>query len=233
MPVGQGTVSRSRDPFGTLFMLSDLKARFCVGKGLEIGPGKNPQCDRANTVYLDCFVDNKDATPSADLIADAARIPIEDNSFDFVMSSHMLEHHQDTLRVLHEWKRLLKPGGVLFLILPHHARTFDRYRAVTTLQHHIDDYATLGDTVDQSHYEEIRAGWSKIEDFEEQRVAYEAEWRMDVWDWPGRVRNGVIHYHVWSQNEIVDLLRYIGVSVEFVADFFPERPDSFLVIGRR
>src|SRR5262249_9612504 len=134
---------------------------------------------------------------------------------------------------LYEWKRVLKPDGVLFLILPHHARTLDRYRAVTTLDHHIDDYARLGDRDDHFHYEEIRAGWSKLEDFDQQRAEFEADWKMDVWDWAGRIRNGVIHFHVWSQNEAVDLLRYVGPSIEYVADVVPEHPISFLIIGRR
>jgi len=85
-------------------MLWELKERFCAGRGLEIGPGKSPLCDRANTVVLDRFADNKDATPRPDIIADAANVPIHDDAFDFLVSSHMLEHHQDTLRVLYEWK---------------------------------------------------------------------------------------------------------------------------------
>ncbi len=56
---------------------------------------------------------------------------------------------------------------------------------------------------------------------------------MDMWDWPGRLKNGVIHFHVWSQNEVVDLLRYVGLSIEYVADVVPELDNSFLVIGRR
>lgn len=214
-------------------MLSELKGRFCVGRGLEIGPGKSPHCERANTVFLDRFTDNKDATPAPDIIADAAKVPVTDDAFDFLFASHMLEHHQDTLRVLYEWKRVLRPGGALFLILPHHARTIDRYRAVTTLQHHIDDFARLGDQDDHSHNEEMRAGWSKLEDFDQLRAEFEAEWKMDVWDWPGRIKNGVVHFHVWSQNEIVDLLRYVGLSIEYVTDVLPEDPISFLVIGRR
>jgi ubiquinone/menaquinone biosynthesis C-methylase UbiE len=145
----------------------------------------------------------------------------------------MLEHHQDTLRTLYEWKRVLKPAGTMFLILPHHARTLDRYRALTPLQHHIDDYAKLGEQQDHSHFEEIREGWSKLEDFEDHRTQFERDWKMDFWDWPGRLRDGVIHFHVWSQNEIVDLLRYVGLSIQYVADIVPEISNSFLVVGRR
>jgi SAM-dependent methyltransferase len=213
-------------------VVGELIRRFCVGRGIEIGPGKNPMCDRSHTIFLDRFTDNQDGTPRPDIVADAARIPIADGALDFLFSSHMLEHHQDTLRTLYEWKRVLRPGGIMFLVLPHHARTFDRYRAVTTLQHHIDDYARLGAEPDYSHCGEIREGWSKLEDFEQQRRQFEADWGMDMWDWTGRLRNGVIHFHVWSQKEITKLLRYIGLSIEYVIDLVPELSHSFLVIGR-
>jgi SAM-dependent methyltransferase len=213
-------------------MLRELIGRFCVGRGIEIGPGKNPMCDRSRTILLDRFTDNRDGNPRPDIVADAARIPIRDGALDFLLSSHMLEHHQDTLRTLYEWKRILKPGGIMFLVLPHHARTLDRHRAVTTLQHHIDDYAKLGEEPDYSHCEEIREGWSKLEDFEQQRRQFEADWGMDMWDWAGRLRNGVIHFHVWSQKEIANLLRYIGMSVEYVVDMIPDFSHSFLVVGR-
>ena len=29
-------------------MLLELKGRFCAGRGVEIGPGKSPYCDRTN-----------------------------------------------------------------------------------------------------------------------------------------------------------------------------------------
>jgi ubiquinone/menaquinone biosynthesis C-methylase UbiE len=166
-------------------------------------------------------------------VADGAKIPITDEAFHFIVSSHSLEHYQNTLVALYEWKRVLRPDGVLFLILPHHARTLDKHRAVTPLQHHIDDYAKLADADDYSHCDEIRDGWSKLEDFEEQRARFELEWGIEMWDWPGRFKNGVIHFHVWSQNEIVDLLRYIGLKIEYAIDLIPDRPDSFLVIGRK
>src|SRR5262249_34504950 len=189
-------------------------------------------CDRSNTIFLDRFTDNHDANLRPDIVADAARIPIRDGALDFLLSSNMLEHHQNTLRTLYEWKRVLKLGGIMFLVLPHHARIFDKHRAVTTLQHHIDDYARLGGEPDYSHCEEIREGWSKLDDFEELRKEFEADWKMDVWDWDGRLKNGVIHFHVWSEKEIVDLLRYVGLSMEYVIDRIPENTSNFLVIAR-
>lgn len=45
-------------------------------------------------------------------------LPYADESIDRVIATHVLEHVADPLDALHEWVRVLKPGGVLSLILP-------------------------------------------------------------------------------------------------------------------
>ncbi len=42
-----------------------------------------------------------------------------DESFDFVYSSHLLEHMVEPELALRNWWRVLKPGGYLILYLPH------------------------------------------------------------------------------------------------------------------
>ncbi len=214
-------------------LISTLVDRYCQGHGLEIGPGKHPYCGRENALYVDRYSDNKDGTPSPDIIADAAAIPLAAQSVDFLLSSHTLEHHQNTLKTLHEWVRLLKPGGVLFLILPQAERTLDRLRQRTSLVHHIRDYETLTDAYDSSHEAEVRAGWSQLPDVEAMTVQFEREWGFGMWDFARRNDNGVIHFHVWTQNEMVDVVKHIGLEVLFVTDIVPERPDSFVVISRK
>lgn len=44
---------------------------------------------------------------------------IEDASVDFIFSSHLLEHLQDTRAALANWWKKIKPGGHLVLYLPH------------------------------------------------------------------------------------------------------------------
>ena len=46
-------------------------------------------------------------------VADAQRIPYADASFDVVMANHMLFHVPDVERSLREFRRVLKPGGVV------------------------------------------------------------------------------------------------------------------------
>ncbi len=44
-------------------------------------------------------------------IADAQDLPFEDERFDLVMANHMLYHVPDERKVIHEVRRVLKPGG--------------------------------------------------------------------------------------------------------------------------
>jgi ADP-heptose:LPS heptosyltransferase/predicted SAM-dependent methyltransferase len=53
-------------------------------------------------------------------IEDCAELSMfNDGSMDFVFSSHLLEHIENTWAALHEWWRVVKPGGYLVLYLPH------------------------------------------------------------------------------------------------------------------
>lgn len=55
-----------------------------------------------------------------DLVASALDLPMfADRGLDFVFSSHLLEHVEDTEAALKEWWRVIKIGGHLVLYLPH------------------------------------------------------------------------------------------------------------------
>jgi SAM-dependent methyltransferase len=53
-----------------------------------------------------------------DILADAASIPLPDNSFNIVLMGEVLEHIYTPLGVLKEAYRLLQPGGKLFATVP-------------------------------------------------------------------------------------------------------------------
>jgi len=214
-------------------LIDTLIKKYCTGKGLEIGPGKHPCCDPKNTLFLDKHTDNQDGAPNADIVSDASQLPVYDCYFDFLFSSHCLEHCPNTLKTLYEWKRVIKPGSIMFLVLPHGDRIFDKHRAKTDLEHHIRDFQTLTDKHDYSHVDEIKEGWSKNEDFEELKKQFERDWGFQMWDFESRVEHDVIHYHVWTQNEVIDVLKYIGLKILYVVDILPERDDSFLVIAKK
>jgi len=79
---------------------------FCKGKGLDIGGYLDwtfPGSQAINIV-------NKDKW-------DAYSLPNE--KYDYIFSSHTLEHLKDYVGALEYWKEHLKDGGTLFLYLPH------------------------------------------------------------------------------------------------------------------
>ena len=72
-----------------------------------------------------------------------------------------------------------------------------------------------------------------LSDFEALREQFERKWGFAMWDWGSRMQQGVIHFHVWTQGEMIDLLKHVGLTILYVVDYVPERPDSFVVIARK
>ena len=70
-----------------------------------------------------------------DIVAHGDDLPLEDNSQDFVISSHVIEHFWDPVKAIKEWMRVTKEGGYIYIICPHKYRTFDKDREIT----HVDE----------------------------------------------------------------------------------------------
>ncbi len=89
----------------TLFLHGQRLAPFLMGRGIDIGCGSDP-------VTPDCRgFDVSDGN--------AERIDeFVDDEFDFVWSSHCLEHMSDPRDALGRWWKLVRPGGYLILIVP-------------------------------------------------------------------------------------------------------------------
>lgn len=58
------------------------------------------------------------SAPGVDVHWDITAIPQQDQSYDVIACSHVLEHVPEDLKAMSELCRLLKPGGVLFLQVP-------------------------------------------------------------------------------------------------------------------
>ena len=58
------------------------------------------------------------SSPWADLHFDAHNIPLKDNTFDFIMANHLLEHVEDDIKVLKEFYRIMKKGGTGIFQVP-------------------------------------------------------------------------------------------------------------------
>lgn len=153
-------------------------------------------------------------TPGSQIIAEGGDLrAVADGSYDFVLSSHMLEHTADPLSVLAEWSRVLRPGGALVMVLPHRDGTFDHRRPVTALEHLRADRARGTREDDATHLEEVLAlhdlardpGVTDAEAFR-QRVRRNAEVRS-------------VHHHVFDMRLALAVVREAGF-VPVVAEAF-------------
>lgn len=73
-------------------------------------------------------------SPLADVKADICNLPFGNNSFDFVLCNHVLEHISDDTKAMQEIYRILNPGGTAILQIPQ-----DLNRAVTFQDDSITD----------------------------------------------------------------------------------------------
>jgi SAM-dependent methyltransferase len=83
--------------------IRETALRFCRGRGIDVGASEWP-------------------FPGAVAIQQERGLQLDDvpeGSLDFVFSSHCLEHIEPWQSALTVWISKLKPGGVLFLYLPH------------------------------------------------------------------------------------------------------------------
>lgn len=61
--------------------------------------------------------------------------------YDFIVTSHAIEHIANPIKTICMWKKyLLNSGGYVLSIIPDYKFCFDRNRPLTTLNHLINDY---------------------------------------------------------------------------------------------
>lgn len=77
----------------------------------DIGCGKRPKCSPDVTVDRYELINN-----GWSVKADIEHLPFKDNSFDFVVCSHVLEHVEHPTKAIRELQRISKSG---YIELPH------------------------------------------------------------------------------------------------------------------
>jgi SAM-dependent methyltransferase len=85
-----------------------------------------------------------------DVVAPGDDLPFGDDSHDFVLASHVLEHFPDPVRALEEWLRVARKKVVV--VVPHRDRTFDRDRELTPVEEFARRHEVGFTSVEDEHW---------------------------------------------------------------------------------
>jgi SAM-dependent methyltransferase len=210
-----------------------LLARHLEGAGLELGPGHQPFVVPDDGVTV-TFVDRWSPDQSGELFPQLAahgtfvrpdivadfntdRLDaLSDESQDFVIASHVLEHLAEPIGFLDAVHRVLRPGGVALLLLPDRHRTRDVGRPATALDHLVSEHNEHVTEVSDDHVVEFLRSRGKLpagDDAERRRV-------LD------HHRRRSVHVHCWDADEFFAVLvwgvEHLGHQWAFVDGAVPE-----------
>lgn len=144
------------------------------GHGLEIGAMHNP-----TPVPAGCTVDYFDVVSRVEAMALFPEVPPEsfsiepkylgdldgdglaqigDESFDFVILNHVIEHVANPIRVVGDLFRIVRKGGLVMVSCPDKRYTFDVKRDLTRFEHLLDEYRAGVSDVTDDHYLDFLQG---------------------------------------------------------------------------
>lgn len=148
-------------------------------------------------------------------------------TYDFVLSSHNIEHFANPLKALFEWKRVLKDFGFLLLVLPNRQNTFDHRRPVTLLSHIIEDFEAGTTEDDLTHLPEI----IRLHDLgrDPHAIAFERFRDRAL----KNSENRCLHHHVFDLQLAISLTEYAGFEVLAAELYFPIKPQNIIVFARK
>ena len=149
-------------------------------------------------------------------ICDASQLAgIPYKTYDFVLSSHTLEHIANPLKAVKQWLSVLKDDGLFLLVIPHKDATFDHKRPVTAFSHLLEDFEEDTQEDDLSHLEEILAHHDLRLD---PRAGHLMNFRERSLN---NKNNRCLHHHVFDTKLVLEIFRYFYLDVLIVDFVFP------------
>lgn len=142
------------------------------------------------------------------IISDVADLSIiEDEKYDFCISSNNLEHVANPIKALKEQKRIVKKGGLILVIVPMKSKCFDHNRDFTEFEHLLEDYTKQISEDDMTHLDEIM----DKHDFDmdpacggKEKFAQRAMKNYE---------NRCLHHHVFNTDTLTNMYRFLDIKV--------------------
>lgn len=120
------------------------------------------------------------------LVAEATALPLGDGSFDWVCSSHLVEHFDDPARHIAELARVLTPEGTAFVITPNAPADFENPFHVSLFRRE-DLQALMSGYFDVVSVAGLDATAAVKQDFARRRAKAASLLRLDAFDLRHRI----------------------------------------------
>lgn len=235
----RNSVIRAKKTFKLLVVQIDrdtVSNTYIRGHGIEIGALHSPLkvSEKAHVKYVDRLpiaellqqypeMRSEKLVP-IDIVADGELLqPVRNATQDFVIANHFVEHCQNPVLAFENMFRVLKPGGVLYLALPDKRFTFDSPRPLTTIEHLMRDYHEGGVCSRHDHFEE----WVRLVDGISDTTAATAQVKKLM------EQDYSIHFHVWSQKEMMELLIYLQGMFTFDIEVMLRSNEEVIFVLRK
>lgn len=193
-----------------------LSKQFIKGEGIEIGALHLPlKVYKAKVTYVDRMNvgDLRKHYPElgkfpfmrVDVIDNGECLrKIKNESQDFVISNHFIEHCENPIAVLKNHLRVLKRNGTLYWAIPDKRHTFDNVRNLTTVDHINNDFKRGGKYSRKAHYYE----WvEKIIGLKNSAAVKKSKELMST--------KYSIHFHVWTSKSFLEFLLFTKKTYKF------------------
>jgi SAM-dependent methyltransferase len=215
-----------------------LGQQYLYGAGIEIGALHKPMRVPAPTLVR--YVDSRPSEElsqhygrevsgheivNVDIVTNADTLTgIDDETQDFVIANHVLEHLENPILAVKNMLRVLRASGIVFLSIPDKRYTFDVDRPVTDFSHVLQDYLHGPELSRRAHYEEWIRVVEKEQDAEGARLRYLME-----------ESRYAIHFHVWTPFDMFDTFSGMRsvVRLPFEIDAFKANGQEAVFVLRK
>jgi len=145
------------------FPESKLAHLHCKGEGIEIGAAAHNPFGLENCLnvgisddfefYKKHQIDMCGEYATIEISARADKLPFDDNSKDYIVSSHVVEHLQDLIGTFKEWNRVVRDQGIIFIIFPKRdALEEDKDRALSSIPEFVCNHQNPTQFFDSTHH---------------------------------------------------------------------------------
>ena len=124
------------------------KVEYCDARAKEDAIKFFPELKITDLVDVDyvCDLDTEGLTP------------LGDNTFDFVIFNHVIEHVANPINTVKELFRITRPNGRIVISAPDKSYTLDKNRPLTSFSHLLIEYNSNAKEVTDEHYIDFLKG---------------------------------------------------------------------------